>query len=72
MAAFSSENWNPIGTGFSRANPEKKIHKLDLSDHDAVTALLDEVKSVPLSSSVCGNGELMIILKTESTDPLRR
>ncbi|TGZ85462.1 NAD(P)-binding protein [Ascodesmis nigricans] len=44
LAAFSSENWNPIGTGFSRANPEKKIHKLDLSDHDAVTALLDEVK----------------------------
>ena len=43
LKAFQSRKWHAVGTGLSRANPPT-IFKVDLSDAQAISALLDEVK----------------------------
>jgi nucleoside-diphosphate-sugar epimerase len=42
--AFTDAGWQTTGVGFSRAS--STIRKVDITDADAVTALLDEVKYV--------------------------
>lgn len=43
LKVFDRENWNVVGTGFSRANPPT-ILKVDLASESEVSKVLDESK----------------------------
>ncbi|KAG8529830.1 uncharacterized protein KY384_005311 [Bacidia gigantensis] len=57
LQVFSSAGWKAIGTGYSRANPPT-LHKIDLSDADAVRSLLDEIKYDTLFHEHCNSHQL--------------